>query len=98
MIIAYQQCDVIKPQEINAFNVHILKEALWIDLISPSPEEETLVERCLGLNVPTWEEMREIEISSRLYQENDVLFMTATMIAQSDSINPTQDAVTFVLT
>lgn len=83
-------------EEINVSNQNNLKNALWIDLINPSPEEEKLVEQVLGINIPTSEEMREIELSSRLYKENDVLFMTATMIAQSDSFNPKQDAVTFL--
>jgi magnesium transporter len=42
--------------------------------------------------------MEEIEISSRLYQEDASLFMTAMVLAQTDSELPTSDAVTFVLT
>jgi len=98
MIIASQLKDTFKREEINLSNQILLQEAQWIDLINPSPEEESLVERCLGLNVPTREEMREIEISSRLYKDEDTLFMTATMIAQSESLSPKQDAVTFLLT
>lgn len=79
-------------------NQHLLKDALWIDLINPTPEEEELIERNLEFDVPTREEMREIEISSRLYKENDILFMTATMIAKAESNAPKQDAVTFILT
>lgn len=98
MIIAYQLKDTVSHQEINASNLSLLKEALWIDLINPTAEEEQQVEITLAFNVPTREEMREIELSSRLYKEQDTLFMTATMIAQSDSFSPNQDAVTFVLT
>ena len=42
--------------------------ATWIDLEEPTHEEERLVERCVGLNVPTEAEMAEIEPSSRLYE------------------------------
>ncbi|MCL9684835.1 magnesium transporter CorA family protein [Legionella maioricensis] len=98
MIIASYLKDGLKQTEINATNQNLLHESLWIDLINPSEEEENTVEQYVRLNIPTREEMREIELSSRLYKENDTLFMTATMIAQSDSINPKQDAVTFVIT
>lgn len=86
------------PQIITAENQSLLKEAIWIDFLSPSKVEEELVEQCLGLDIPTREEMVEIEISSRLYKEDDTLFMTATMIAQSDSPDPKFDPVTFILT
>ena len=35
-----------------------------------------LVERCIGVDVPTQDEMSEIEPSSRLYEQNDALYMT----------------------
>lgn len=98
MIIAHYFKDQLIQKEINASNAIFLNNSLWIDLINPSHEEESLVEHHLGLNIPTREEMQEIELSSRLYKENDVLFMTATMIAQSDSLSPNQDPVTFLIT
>ncbi|MDI1351667.1 MAG: magnesium transporter CorA family protein [bacterium] len=87
-----------KQEELNDNNHHLLKESLWIDLINPTPKEEELVEDVLKLNIPTRQEMSEIEISNRLYKENGHLFMTATMTAQSESLDPKQDAVTFLLT
>jgi magnesium transporter len=71
--------------------------AVWLDLVSPAPAEDKLVERATGVAVPTREEMQEIEVTSRLYVENGALFMTATLMCQSDSENPTTTAVTFVL-
>ena len=52
--------------------------AVWIDMTSPTREEELFVERATGIEVPTREEMNEIEASSRLYQENGAIYMTAT--------------------
>lgn len=98
MITAFLDLKMLEPHEITANNQALLKEAIWIDLLSPSKEEEAQVEQCLGLSIPTREEMVEIEFSSRLYRENGTLFMTATMIAQSDSPDPKLDPVTFVLT
>lgn len=79
-----------------SFNI---KNIVWIDLLSPSREEEKVIESQLGFALPTRADMVEIELSSRLYTENDVHFMTITMIAHSDSdtIDPILDPVTFVL-
>src|ERR1043166_9577491 len=40
--------------------------AVWIDLLNPTMEEDRAVERLAGIAVPTREDMQEIEISSRL--------------------------------
>src|SRR6266481_686621 len=71
--------------------------ALWFDLYKPGPEEDKLVERVLGIAVPTREEMQEIEVSSRLYIENGARYMTATLMCQSDTASPKTTAVTFIL-
>jgi magnesium transporter len=75
----------------------ISEQAVWIDLLTPKPAEETKVERALKLDVPTREEQREIEASSRLYQENGAHFMTATVLYQSDTTDPASTPVTFIL-
>ena len=72
--------------------------ALWLDLINPVPEEERAIERLLGINVPTREDMDEIEISSRLYQEDGAAFMTAILPAHAERDDPEMAPVTFVLT
>lgn len=72
-------------------------EALWIDILDPTAEERTRVEAAFGLALPSHDEMREIEPSSRLYYENGAAFMTATVLAQTDSLEPTSDAITFIL-
>jgi magnesium transporter len=74
------------------------KEAVWVDLLSPSREEEALVERLLGLAVPTREDMVEIEPSSRLYQEGGALHLTASVLAGVHSGEPKSVPVTFLLT
>ncbi len=72
--------------------------ALWLDLVNPGREEEAAVERLLGLDIPTREEMNEIEISSRLYLENGGAFMTAILPAHTDGDDPEMEPVSFVLT
>ena len=72
-------------------------ETLWIDLREPSPEERQKINKLLGIEVPTREEMQEIEISSRLYQEAGATYMTATLMAHTETENPVAGPVTFVL-
>ena len=66
---------------------------LWIDLLNPTREEEKLAEKVLGQNIPTREEMAEIEASSRLYQEDGATFMTATVVSGADGNLPTSAPV-----
>ncbi|HKQ83279.1 MAG TPA: magnesium transporter CorA family protein [Steroidobacteraceae bacterium] len=73
-------------------------DAVWIDLLEPIVEEEQLVERTFKIDVPTREEMREIETSNRLYEENGTLYMTMTVAAKLDTDRPESAAVTFILT
>ena len=72
-------------------------EAVWIDLVQPSREEELLVETALGIDAPTREEMQEIEVSSRLYTENGAVYMTATVMSRMDTDQPLASPVSFVL-
>ena len=74
-------------------------DALWIDLLNPSPEEEAGVERLLGIGIPTREEMAEIEESARLYEEAGAMVMTAVVVTgASEHRRPATAEVTFVLT
>lgn len=98
MIIATSLDANSQGQIITDANRDLLQQALWIDLVNPSKEDALMVEQCLHLNLPDLDQMRSIELSSRLYEENGTLFMTTTMVAQSQSPTPEQDSVTFLLT
>jgi magnesium transporter len=74
-----------------------LRHAVWIDLLQPTIEEEHAVQRALGLEIPTREEMQEIESSSRLYREEDTLFLTANFLYGIDAGEFGSTAITFVL-
>src|SRR5436309_9821370 len=71
--------------------------AVWVDLVNPTGQEDKAVERLAGIAVPTREDMQEIEISSRLYVESGARYMTATLMCAADSVNPRTTAVTFIL-
>jgi magnesium transporter len=60
--------------------VPCLESTVWLDLLNPTPEEDRFVEQALGIAIPTRAEMREIEASSRFYQESGAYFMTATIL------------------
>jgi magnesium transporter len=74
-----------------------LERLVWIDLINPTSEEEARLEADLGIDIPTREEMEEIEISSRLYADNGSIFMTAILPAHADGDDPQMAPVSFVL-
>jgi magnesium transporter len=74
-----------------------LHRLAWIDLLNPTADEETTLEAQLGVDVPTREEMQRLEVSGRLYKEDDALVMTAILPARGDSDDLLMAPVTFVL-
>ncbi len=72
-------------------------DIVWLDLKAPTPEEVRVVERALGIAMPSREEMQEIEASSRVYEENEALFLTATLVFHADEPPPATTEVTFIL-
>jgi magnesium transporter len=74
-------------------------DALWIDLLNPTAEEEAAAERLLGVSIPTREDMAAIEESARLYEERGALVMTAVVVTGvSEHRRPGTAEVKFVLT
>lgn len=73
------------------------EDIIWIDLIKPSREEEHFVEGRLGIQLPTPEELKDIEPSSRLYVENEAVYMTASLIYRADSNHPLLTDIAFIL-
>lgn len=73
-------------------------DATWIDLEEPTREEDKLVEQCVGVQVPTREDMSEIEPSSRLYEQNGTLYMTLGALYGVEDGHPKSDPIGFVLT
>lgn len=74
------------------------KDTLWIDLFQPTAEEEQLLESIISVDVPTREEMAEIEDSSRFYESNGALYMTTTVVGGIREHKPSTSEVTCVLT
>jgi magnesium transporter len=83
-------------EEISA-SQETLINAFWIDLLSPEPEEEQFVEKLLDVNIPSREEMLEISESSRLFEEDGVLYVSCWVLCFESPI-PVNTSVTFVIT
>ncbi len=70
---------------------------VWLDLVAPTADEERAVEEALKIDIPTREELAEIEASSRLYQEDGAAFMTANLIRRGENDRPESSPVTFII-
>jgi magnesium transporter len=93
----YRRTDGTMQQHLWQVGEPIPTGTVWIDMLCPTLAEEEAVESHLGMDVPTREELSEIELSSRLYQEGDAQFMTATMLSKVESGRPETHAATFIL-
>lgn len=74
------------------------RAVVWIDLFSPSAEE--LAQACAdyGLEIPSRRELEEIESSSRLRSDGDVLILSMPIASRSGNGEPMPTPVGFVLT
>lgn len=73
-----------------------LKDAVWIDLKSPSEHEIAEVAAVTGLRIPTRDDISAIEASSRLQRENGALYLSTPLLVMSEQ--PHLSPVGFVLT
>ena len=70
---------------------------VWIDLFNPAPEEVAQIELDHGVRVRSRNELEEIESSSRLSKEADVLYMNMPVATTDDSGKLSPSPVGFVL-
>jgi magnesium transporter len=105
MILIHIPSQVEGREGTESLDRHVMKmgeaipdNALWIDLIEPTREEDRMVETHLGIQIPTREEMADIEPSEILYTESNARYMTARVLCHSDAEQPRLANVTFILT
>lgn len=96
MIIAYLKSKSLKPEAITNQNFSLISDALWLDVYSPSKEEETLLEKTLKIDIPTREEIREIELSNRFYTDNSAIYMTANVLSKEGENKYKNNSVTLI--
>jgi magnesium transporter len=61
---------------------------VWIDLLQPTPEERERIASEFGLHVPSHEALQEIESSSRLRAEGQVLTMSMPLVVPEEKPDP----------
>lgn len=74
-----------------------MRDAVWIDLLQPTPAEINAVEQATGVELPTEAEIDEIESSSRVSIENGVIYLSMPLLTQVDT-TPHTASIGFVLT
>lgn len=74
-----------------------LSQALWIDLYRPLDRQVQQAEE-LGVEIPTLDDMEEIEISNRLYKDEGNEYMTAVLPGELPDGKHVSMPVTFILT
>src|SRR5437763_1492572 len=72
-------------------------DVVWVDLLKTDPSATAFVERATRLQLPTVEEISEIESSSRLRAENSVLYLSAPLVHRATGGAPQTTPVGFVL-
>lgn len=77
---------------------YLPQETIWLDLLQPSSEEERHVESFLGIEVPTEQEIEEIEDSSRFYEKNESIYLTVSLLTRLDAGQPSATDIRFILT
>ena len=60
----------------------IAADAVWLDMESPTESERAEAERATGLRLPTRAEVSEVEVSSRLILDGDVLTLSMPMLSR----------------
>ncbi len=73
------------------------QDIFWIDLLTPNAVELKYAESLCSIEMPTKDEMREIEATSRLYCEDGGRFMTTTVLSRVETDEPIIAEITFIL-
>jgi magnesium transporter len=71
--------------------------AAWLDLVDPTPDEQSLVENDFGFSLPSRDDLSEVESSSRIGEENGVLFMSVPVAAHGRAWDEAPSPIGFVL-
>jgi len=74
-----------------------IEGAVWVDLFQPTPAQVELM-AAQGISVPNLADMEEIEISNRLYREDQADYMTAVLPGATPDRGQIAAPVTFILT
>jgi magnesium transporter len=73
-------------------------DVIWLDLVHPTRDEDHYAQALTGIEVPTREDLKDIEPSSRFYTNGDAHYLTGSLLCRADSRSPILSDVAFVLT
>jgi magnesium transporter len=76
---------------------HAARKVSWLDLLDPTPEERSIVESDYGLKLPSREDLSEVESSSRISEENGVLFLSMPIASHARAFEEAPSPIGFVL-
>lgn len=97
MLMVYtKQGDAIQCIEISG-EQHLPEDAMWVDIVNPTPEESKSVVSQLGIHIPTQEEIWKNQVLNRFFRDNGFSYMTAAIITKINSPHPQTSTLTFVL-
>jgi magnesium transporter len=84
------------PEDLGA--AALAPDIIWIDLLQPSAEERAFIERNIGLKLPDFADLSEIESSSRLRLVQGALYLSAPLVYRVDVDDPHTTPVGFIVT
>lgn len=59
----------------------------WVDLLDPTDAEKASIEGKYGFRLPSRRELSEIESSSRISEENGVLYLSMPIVAYAGALD-----------
>jgi magnesium transporter len=72
-------------------------KTLWVDLMDPTAEEKAAAETRCGFKIPSRKDLSEIESSSRIYEEDGILYLSMPIVSSGASVEEAPSPVGFVL-
>jgi magnesium transporter len=73
-------------------------KAFWVDLIQPTAQESARIESEFNVRIPSADQLKEIESSSRLRTDGIVMYLSMPLIAHGDQADAAPGFIGFVLT
>jgi magnesium transporter len=73
------------------------RKASWLDLVDPTSGERSIVKSDYGLRLPSREDLSEVESSSRIFEENGVLFLSMPIVSHARALEDAPSPIGFVL-
>jgi len=94
---------VLNNRRLNQLHVETLddlrnSEPIWIDLVSPTPTEREWIKTLFGLELPSLEDMQDLESSARFYEgENGELHLRSDFLLEINDDDSRNVPVAFIL-